>query len=157
LVNRDSGASIALTLRSHCSRFSSLIDLQRTTREEMVESHDILIVGAGTAGTYFGWQMAKRGHSVVIVERDQRDKVRYPFHVMRLPLFLQRLFNLAEAAGVRFRFSTEFTEMWECGMGSGRNCQPLFHLPSVKLLKAYPPFFPLARLLLNNPQLWHDP
>jgi len=39
----------------------------------MVESHDILIVGVGTAGTYFGWQMAKRGHSVVIVERDQRD------------------------------------------------------------------------------------
>jgi nucleoside-diphosphate-sugar epimerase len=28
---------------------------------------DILIVGAGTAGTYFGWQMAARGHSVVIV------------------------------------------------------------------------------------------
>jgi len=126
----------------------------------MAESCDVLIVGAGTAGTYFGWQMAKRGHSVVIVERDQRDKigrrldvfhidsnkfsefeipvpepdsldfclvlerstsyspegrypkvVEYPFHVMRLSLFLQKLFGLAEEAGVDFRFSTSFTEL----------------------------------------------
>jgi digeranylgeranylglycerophospholipid reductase len=135
----------------------------------MAESYDVLIVGAGTAGTYFGWQMAKRGHSVAIVERDQRDKVgkrldvfhvdsdkfaefelpvpepdspdfclvleqstsyspegqypkvvRYPFHVMRLPLFLQRLFGLAEAASVDFRFATDFTELtYEDGGISG--------------------------------------
>jgi flavin-dependent dehydrogenase len=126
----------------------------------MTDSCDVLIVGAGTAGTYFGWQMARRGHSVAIVERDQRDKVgkrldvfhvdsdrfsefglpvpepdspdfclvleqstsyspegqypkvvRYPFHVMRLPLFLQRLFGLAEAAGVNFRFAADFIEL----------------------------------------------
>ena len=41
----------------------------------MADSYDVLIVGAGTAGTYFGWQMAKRGHSVAIVEKDPRDKV----------------------------------------------------------------------------------
>ena len=117
----------------------------------MADSYDVLIVGAGTAGTYFGWQMAKRGHSVAIVDRDQREKVgkrldifhidsnkfaefelpvpepdspdfclvlekstsyspegrypkvvRYPFHVMRLPLYLQRLFGLAEAGGSAF-------------------------------------------------------
>jgi FADH2-dependent halogenase/halogenation protein CepH len=121
---------------------------------------DILIVGAGTAGSYFGWQMAKRGHSVVIVERSERQSVgkrldvfhidsvkfeefgvpppekdapefcvileegisyspegkypkavRYPFHVMRLPLFLQRLFTLAESDGVQYEFSTEFSEL----------------------------------------------
>jgi flavin-dependent dehydrogenase len=121
---------------------------------------DVLIVGAGTAGTYFGWQMAKKGHSVVIVERHERDRVgrrldvfhvdsnkfaefdipvpepdapdfclvmersthysaegrypkvvEYPFHVMRLTPFLQRLFALAEAEGVDFRFSTDFAEL----------------------------------------------
>jgi len=126
----------------------------------MNEHCDILIVGAGTAGVYFGWQMAKRGHSVVIVERSERAEVgkrldvfhidsvkfdefgvpppeedspefcvileestkyspegkypkvvRYPFHVMRLPLFLQRLFTLAESEGVRFEFSTAFSRL----------------------------------------------
>jgi len=130
---------------------------------------DILIVGAGTAGSYFGWQMAKRGYSVVIAERNERQSVgkrldvfhidsvkfdefevpppeldapefcviletgisyspegkhpkavKYPFHVMRLPLFLQRLFTLAESEGVEFEFSTEFsTLLYEDGRVSG--------------------------------------
>jgi FADH2-dependent halogenase/halogenation protein CepH len=126
----------------------------------MNEQCDILIIGAGTAGTYFGWQMAKRGHSVVIVEKDERLRVgkrldvfhvdsvkfaefgipppekgspefcvileegisyspegrypkavKYPFHVMRLTFFLQRLFTLAESAGVRLEFSTAFSRL----------------------------------------------
>ncbi len=104
--------------------------------------------------------MARRGHSVVIAERNERQSVgkrldvfhidsvkfaefgvpppeedspefcvilekgisyspegkypkavRYPFHVMRLPLFLQRLFTLAESEGVQFEFSTEFSRL----------------------------------------------
>jgi FADH2-dependent halogenase/halogenation protein CepH len=126
----------------------------------MSEHCDVLIVGAGTAGAYFGWQLARRGHSVVIVERSERPAVgkrldvfhidsvkfdefgvpppekdapefcvilekgisyspegkypkvvKYPFHVMRLPLFLQRLFALAESDGVRFEFSTAFSRL----------------------------------------------
>jgi flavin-dependent dehydrogenase len=126
----------------------------------MNQDCDILIIGAGTAGTYFGWQMAKRGHSVVIVEKDDRLRVgtrldvfhvdsvkfaefgvpppaegspefcvileegisyspegrypkaaKYPFHVMRLPFFLQRMFTLAESEGVRLEFSTVFSRL----------------------------------------------
>ncbi len=126
----------------------------------MNEQCDILIIGAGTAGVYFGWQMAQRGHSVVIAERHPRPEVgtrldvfhidsvkfaefgvpppekdasefcvileegtsyspegkypktvRYPFHVMRLPLFLQRMFTLAESEGVRLEFSTSFDRL----------------------------------------------
>ena len=126
----------------------------------MTRDCDILIVGAGAAGSYFGWQMARRGYSVVIVERSERASVgkrldvfhidsvkfaefgvpppdedspefcvilekgisyspegkypkavRYPFHVMRLPLFLQRLFTLAESEGAELEFSTEFTRL----------------------------------------------
>ena len=41
----------------------------------MVEKSDILIVGAGTAGVYFGWLMAKQGYRVTIIDRDARDRV----------------------------------------------------------------------------------
>ena len=36
---------------------------------------DILIVGAGTAGTYMGWLLAKKGFSVIIIEKDKREEV----------------------------------------------------------------------------------
>ena len=41
----------------------------------MIEQTEILIVGAGTAGVYFGWLMAKRGYSVLIIEKDTRANV----------------------------------------------------------------------------------
>jgi len=126
----------------------------------MAEKCDVLIIGAGTAGVYFGLQMAKQGYSVVIVERHQRENVgkrldifhidsdkffkfgvpvpvegdpdfccileegtsfspagkypkivKYPFHVLRLTPFLQRMFKLAESHGVKFEFKTEFIEL----------------------------------------------
>jgi electron-transferring-flavoprotein dehydrogenase len=41
----------------------------------MSEKSDILIVGAGTAGTYLGWILAKQGHFVKIIEKDRREEV----------------------------------------------------------------------------------
>ncbi|MFX1324610.1 MAG: NAD(P)/FAD-dependent oxidoreductase, partial [Promethearchaeota archaeon] len=41
----------------------------------MSEKCDILIVGAGTAGTYMGWLLAKKGLSVIILEKDQKENV----------------------------------------------------------------------------------
>jgi flavin-dependent dehydrogenase len=35
---------------------------------------DVIVAGAGTAGTYFGWLVAKQGYSVVILEQDTRDR-----------------------------------------------------------------------------------
>ncbi len=37
--------------------------------------YNVLIVGAGTAGTYLGWSIAKLGHSVLIIEQDKRENV----------------------------------------------------------------------------------
>ena len=121
----------------------------------MAKSCDVLVVGAGTAGTYYGWLAARMGLSVIILEKDERERVGkrldvfhidslkfeefgvpvppedsdelicvlrdnvslspdgshpkpldYPFHVMRLTPFLQRLYGLAESAGVVFSFKT---------------------------------------------------
>ncbi len=41
----------------------------------MVEKCEVLIVGAGTAGTYLGWLLAKNGFSVIIIEKDKREEV----------------------------------------------------------------------------------
>ncbi len=41
----------------------------------MSQKGDVLIVGAGTIGVYFGWLMTKRGHSVTIIDRDARERV----------------------------------------------------------------------------------
>ena len=36
-------------------------------------STDIIIVGAGPVGIYLGWQLAKKGHSVIIIEKDSKE------------------------------------------------------------------------------------
>lgn len=41
----------------------------------MSENYDVIIVGAGTAGTYMGWLLGKLGHSVLVIDKDERNKV----------------------------------------------------------------------------------
>ncbi|MFX0011278.1 MAG: NAD(P)/FAD-dependent oxidoreductase [Candidatus Hermodarchaeota archaeon] len=41
----------------------------------MPENYDIIVVGAGTAGTYISWLLAKKGNSVLLVEKDERKQV----------------------------------------------------------------------------------
>lgn len=41
----------------------------------MIEQCDVLIVGAATSGTYLGWLLAQKGHSVLVIEKDPREKV----------------------------------------------------------------------------------
>ena len=42
---------------------------------DMSENYDVIIVGAGTAGTYMGWLLGKLGHSVLVMDKDERNKV----------------------------------------------------------------------------------
>lgn len=41
----------------------------------MQNKFDVLVVGAGTTGMYFGWLMAQKGHKVLIIDKDEREKV----------------------------------------------------------------------------------
>ncbi len=125
----------------------------------MNSSYDALVIGAGTAGTYFAKLLAGQGYRVLVVEKDPREKLgsrldifhidkelfekfgvpvpsitdedyvsefefgisksafdrypkytRYPFVVMHLPLFLERLVGWAESFGVEYAFDTEFVD-----------------------------------------------
>jgi len=126
----------------------------------MVEKCDILVVGAGTAGMYLSWLLAKKGYSVVTIEKDEREKVGKrldvihfetdriknagipPFRVgepdcieireqstqvttdfttevkiralqtiVRLTPFLNRMYKVLEADGVKLVFSCKFLEL----------------------------------------------
>ncbi len=41
----------------------------------MSEESDVLVIGAGTAGTYMSWLLAKKGHSVILIDKDARNDV----------------------------------------------------------------------------------
>jgi len=49
--------------------------LHRFRVDHMKKSCDVLVIGAGTAGTYYAWLLAKQGVSVTVLERDGRAGV----------------------------------------------------------------------------------
>jgi len=50
----------------------------------MLKECDVLIVGAATTGIYFGWLMAKKGHSVLVVDKEEREQVGQRLEVIHL-------------------------------------------------------------------------
>ncbi len=50
----------------------------------MLNKCDVLIVGAATTGMYFGWIMAKKGYSILIIDKDARDRVGHRLEVIHL-------------------------------------------------------------------------
>jgi len=42
---------------------------------KMTRKCDVFIVGAATTGIYLGWQIAKQGHSVLIIDKNARNQV----------------------------------------------------------------------------------
>ena len=41
----------------------------------MTDQFDIIVVGAGSAGLYFGWKMALNGFHVAIIDKSSADKL----------------------------------------------------------------------------------
>ena len=50
----------------------------------MLKECDVLIVGAATTGIYFGWLMAKKGHSVLVIDKEEREQVGQRLEVIHL-------------------------------------------------------------------------
>ncbi len=49
-----------------------------------MENYDVLIVGASTSGCWFAYQMAKRGHSVLVVEKELPEKVSRAYDIFHM-------------------------------------------------------------------------
>ncbi len=130
----------------------------------MEENYDAIIIGAGTAGTYFAKLLAEKGYKILVIDKSAREdlgkrldifhidkelfdrfgipapsasdedyvtefeytisksafdefpkRINYPFVVMRLPHFLERLTRWAEKFGVTYEFNTEFVDFIYAG------------------------------------------
>ncbi len=42
---------------------------------DATERYDALVVGAGTAGTYFAWRLAREGFSIAVLDKDKRPEI----------------------------------------------------------------------------------
>lgn len=61
-------------------------------------SCDALVVGAGTAGTYFAWLLAQRGHKVILLERDAPGEVGRRLDIFHFDSVRFAEFGVAEPA-----------------------------------------------------------
>ena len=50
-----------------------------------MEKYDIIVVGASTTGAWFARQMAQRGHSVLVIEKNERDNVSREYDIFHMP------------------------------------------------------------------------
>ncbi len=49
-----------------------------------MERYDIVVVGASTTGAWFARQMAKRGHSVLVIEKQEQDNVSREYDIFHM-------------------------------------------------------------------------
>ncbi len=64
----------------------------------MAEECDIVVVGAGTAGCYFAREVARQGHSVILLERDERSQVGKRLDIFHIDSIRFRQFGIEEPA-----------------------------------------------------------
>ena len=50
-----------------------------------MEKYDIIVVGASTTGAWFARQMAKRGHSVLVIEKNEKENVSREYDIFHMP------------------------------------------------------------------------
>ncbi len=60
----------------------------------MLKECDVLIIGAATTGIYIGWSMAKKGHSVLIIDKEELEQVGQRLEVIHLDKEAFNKFNM---------------------------------------------------------------
>lgn len=50
-----------------------------------MEKYDIIVIGASTTGAWFARQMAKRGHSVLVIEKNEKENVSREYDIFHMP------------------------------------------------------------------------
>jgi len=50
-----------------------------------MNEYDVLIIGAGTTGTYFSYLMAKEGYKVLVIEKEKEENIRKNLDIIHFP------------------------------------------------------------------------
>ncbi len=61
-----------------------------------MKNHDIVIVGASTAGSYFARRMAEKGFSVLLIDKDSRDRLSPSYDIFHMSRDEMKQFGLPE-------------------------------------------------------------
>jgi digeranylgeranylglycerophospholipid reductase len=74
----------------------------------MSNSADICIIGAGPAGIYLGWKLAKRNHSVIIIEKNSRQRTGSKMDQFHLETFVFDAYDIPPPMEDADEFITNF-------------------------------------------------
>ena len=97
----------------------------------MENSADIIIVGAGPVGIYFGWQLAKEGYSVLIIERDTRENTGSKMDQFHLEKHVFKTYGIPPPEEGTDEFITEFK--WTSYYGPYGKFQQVMEYPIIAM------------------------
>lgn len=86
-----------------------------------MNDYDIIVVGASTTGSWFAAEMAKRGHSVLVLEKEEKDRVSRSYDIFHMGKEDMERFGLP--------IPQEGDEAYGFCFSSGRNYSPYGHYP----------------------------
>ena len=98
---------------------------------KLENSSDIIIVGAGPVGIYFGWQLAKKGYSVLIIERDSRDETGSKMDQFHLEKHVFETYGIPPPKEGTDEFITEFK--WTSYYGPYGKYQQVMEYPIIAM------------------------
>lgn len=99
-----------------------------------MEHYDVLIVGAGTAGTYFSYKLAQEGLKVLVIDKDKEEDIAKRLDIIHFPIPDYANFGLERLK----KGDPEFVKEFEWGYSRSaldhyekKNSQPtaVLHLP----------------------------
>ncbi len=74
----------------------------------MNDSYDAIVIGAGTAGTYFAKLMAEQGYRVLVVEKDPREKLGSRLDIFHIDKELFEKFGVPAPSAADEEYVSEF-------------------------------------------------
>lgn len=90
-----------------------------------MENYELIIIGAGTSGAYLAERMAKRGHSVLVLEKNEKDKVGTKYDIFHI--------EQKEFARLEIPRPQKGDPAWAFEFEKNYNADPLNQYPKLQL------------------------
>lgn len=74
-------------------------------------NYDVIVVGAGTAGIYFAYRLAKLGHKVLVIEKDKEADISKRLDIIHFPYDGYRRFGINPPSKNSDEFGKEFVRV----------------------------------------------